>query len=361
MQKKHSWYFLLFAVVAFSSCIKKEVTPLGDEGKTFVKLLGGGSPAEIVKNPIDFISTPQKILVCDIRKDAANNAALNTTTTVVIKDDTAAVRAANSAYLPLPAAWYTFESEAPKVGGAGGTFTFTFKPGEFAKQIYINIPNATVLDPSSLYAIGFTITSVSADGSISVNKSMVLEIGAKNEWDGSYAVTGPVTDIITPNLIQWENQPAYSDPWLDANPGAWEAHLVTTGAAQCIVVDNTIWGSCGHALYNTATAGNTGYGSFGLVINFDPATGAVASIWNYYGDPSRAATNLGTPAGGSGAPNYAASNTRRAVLDPSGVNAVQGNKDILIKYLMVQPNSGAPGPDFIRTTLDEKWAYLGSR
>ncbi len=361
MQKKYSLFFLLFTVVAFTSCIKKEVTPLGDEGKTFVKIVGGGSPAEINKNPIDFVGTPQRLLACDIRKDAANNSALNTVTTVVVKDDTAAVRAANPNYINMPTAWYTLESEAPRVGGMGGTYTFQFKAGEFAKQIYINIPNATVLDPSSLYAIGFTITSVSADGSISVNKSMVLEIGAKNEWDGSYAVTGPVTDIITPNLIQWENQPGYSDPWLDANPGAWEAHLVTTGASQCIVVDNTIWGSCGHALYNTTAAGNTGYGSFGLVINFDPATGAVASIWNYYGDPSRAATNLGTPAGGSGAPNYAASNTRRAVLDPSGVNAVQGNKDILIKYLMVQPNSGAPGPDFIRTTFDEKWAYTGSR
>lgn len=361
MQKKYSLFFLLFTVVAFTSCIKKEVTPLGDEGKTFVKIIGGGSPAEISKNPIDFVSTPQRLLVCDIRKDAANNAALNTATTVVVKDDTAAVRAANPNYINMPTAWYTLESEAPRVGGMGGSYTFQFKGGDIGKQIYITIPDATVLDPSSLYAIGFTITSVSADGAISNNKSLVVEIGAKNEWDGSYAVTGSLIDIITPNLVQWTNQPGYSDPWLDANPGASEAHLVTTGASQCIVVDNTIWGSCGHALYNTANSTNSGYGSFGLVINFDPSTGAIASIWNYYGDPSRAATNLGTPSTGTGAPNYAASNTRRAVLDPSGVNAVQGNKDILIKYFCVQPNSGAPGPDFIRTTFNEKWAYTGPR
>ena len=82
MQKKYSLFFLLFTVVAFTSCIKKEVTPLGDEGKTFVKIVGGGSPAEINKNPIDFVATPQRLLACDIRKDVANNAALNTVTTV---------------------------------------------------------------------------------------------------------------------------------------------------------------------------------------------------------------------------------------------------------------------------------------
>ncbi len=361
MQKKLSLYHLLFLVLVFSSCIKKEVTPLADEGKTFVKILGGGTPAEISKNPIDFVNTAQTLLVCDLRKDASNNGALNTTTTVVVKDDTAAVRAANPNYVHFPAAWYTLESEAPKVGGVGGTFTFEFGPGDFAKQIYIKIPNAQLLDPSSLYALGFTITSVSADGAISTKKSVVVEIGAKNEWDGTYAVTGPVTDIIAPNLIQWANQPGYSDPWLNAHPGAWELHLVTTGANQCIAVDNTLWLSCGHALYNTSTGGNTGYGSFGLVVNFDPATNTVASVYNYYGDPTRAATNLGTPSAGSGPPNYAASNTRRAVLDPTGVNAVQGSGDILIKYLMIQPSSGAPAPDYIRTTFNEKWEYIGPR
>lgn len=361
MQKKNSLYLLLLLMVSFTSCIKKEVTPLGDEGKNFVKILGGGSPAEVIKNPIDFVNTAQRLLVCDVRRDANSNAVLNTTTTVVVKDDTAAVKAANPNYLHFPKAWYTLQSEAPLVGGTGGTYTFTFKPGDFAKQIYILIPDATLLDPSSLYGLGFTITTVSADGTIANAKSVVVEIGAKNAWDGIYAVRGPVTDIITPNLIQWANQPGYSDPWLDANPGAWEAHLVTTGATQCIVVDNTIWGSCGHPLYNTATAGNTGYGGFGVVINFDPATNTVASVWNYYGDPTRAATNLGSPSSGTGAPLYAASNTRRAVLDPTGANAVQGNGDILIKYLMVQPNSGAPAPDYIRTTLDETWEYLGPR
>lgn len=186
MKIKQLVYGLLFISVAFASCIEKEVTPLGDEGTTIVKLIGGDSPMGILQNPIDFIPQAQQILVADIRKDAPNNAALNSPTTVTVTDDTAAVTAAG--YLQLNPAWYTVQSEAPKVGGSGGTWTFTFDDGDFAKPIYITIPDATVLDPSKLYGVGFTITAVSADAKISYRKTVVVEIGAKNPYDGIYSV-----------------------------------------------------------------------------------------------------------------------------------------------------------------------------
>lgn len=359
MNKKLSIAYLLFAVLAFSSCIKKEFEPMGDAGTTIVKILGGGTPAEVIKNPIDFLSTPQQLLVCDIRRDPANSDALSKTTTVVIKDDTAAVKAANPNYIIFPSSWYTIQADAAKVGGSGGTWTFNFAAGEFAKQILITIPNATVLNPSALYGLGFTITSVSADGKISTQKSVVIEIGAKNNWDGSYAVTGPMIDMAVPTLVQWNNNNATSpigDPFCAANGGAWNALLVTTGATECVVVDWTIWGICGHPILSAG--GHSGYGAMGIVINFNPATNTVARIHNFYGDPSRGGANsLGNPATGSGAPLFAASNTRRIELDPSGVNAVQGNRDILLKYFMYQP-SVMPG---VRTFFDEKWKYIGSR
>ena len=358
MNKKQFLYGLLFIAVAFASCIKKDVTPLGTEGTTIVKILGGGTPATLKKNPIDFVNVPQQILVADIRKDAPNNGALNSATTVIVKDDTAAVRAANPSYIILPAAWYTIQADAPKVGGVGGTWTFTFKDGDFSKPIYITIPNATLLNPSALYALGFTITGVSADGKISYQKSIVVEIGAKNQWDGIYAVTGPLVDLANPNLVQW-NDPASGDPFADSHGGAWEAHLVTTGASECVVIDNTIWGCPAHPLVQVSPFGYSGYSAVGMIVRFDAATNTVAKVFNYYGDPTRGpATALGNPAGGSGPPNYAASNTRRLDLDPSGVNAVQGNRDILIKYLMTQPSVIPVGP---RTYINEKWAYTGPR
>ncbi|HUR66425.1 MAG TPA: hypothetical protein VMZ03_08725, partial [Chitinophagaceae bacterium] len=310
--------------------------------------------------------TSQRILVADIRRDLPNNAALNSITTVVVKDDTAAVRAANPSYLHLPANWYTLEAEVAKVGGVpvsdpnpairgmGGTWTFTFQPGEFAKQIYVVIPNATLLNPSALYALGFTITTVT-NGKISKSKSVVIEIGAKNDWDGIYAVTGPMIDAAVPTIIQWNN-PASGDPFVDSHGGGWEAHLVTTAGNECVVFDRTIWDLPAHPILNGGA--NSGYSAAGIVIRFDAATNTVSDLFNWYGDPTRGPANtLGNPATGSGPPNYSASNTRRLTLDPSGINAVQGNKDILIKYFMYQPSVIAG----VRTTFNEKWEYTGPR
>jgi hypothetical protein len=327
-------------VIIASSCTKvKSVTPTTTEGKTYVKILKGGdaNPAPVVKNPIDFVPVPAQLLVVDLRREIPTADELNKTVNVTIKDDTAAVRAANPAYLQMPIAWYTIQGDGVKTGGQGGTYTFTFKPGEFAKQIYITIPNATVLNPSALYGLGFTITS--ADGGVTVReKSIVVEIGAKNPWDGIYAVTGPMADAVNPLLVQWNNSlAAISDPFCTAHGGAWELHLITTGATQCIMYDNTIWGDFFHPIW--ATPGNSGYGSFALLVNFNPANNTISSVTNYYGQP--------------------AGNTRSAVLDPSGANAVQGNKDILIKYFMIQTNQATgTGP---RTTFNEKWEYTGPR
>jgi hypothetical protein len=225
-----------------------------------------------------------------------------------------------------------------KAGGQGGTFTFTFKPGEYSKEIYITIPNATLFDPSSLYGLGFTITSADAGSKISTQKAVVVEIGAKNNYDGQYAVSGPMTDVSAAGaaFVQWANQPGYTDPFLVANNGGWELDLITTGANSCVMFDNTIWGDFFHPFW-TGSA-NSGYGSFALIVNFNPANNTVASVVNYYGQPS--------------------GNGRSAQLDPSGVNAVQGNKDILIKYWMLQPSVVPVGP---RVTFNEKWKYVGPR
>ena len=171
------------------SCEKSTKEPPSNR-QTFVKILGGGTPANVVKNPIDFLPIPVQILAVDLRRDPNDEAGLFTTMNVIVKDDTAAVKAADPTYLHLPSAWYTIQSEAPKVGGQGGTFSFVFKPSEFAKQIFITVPNATLLNPSAKYALGFTIISVDADGQISSSKSIIIEIGAKNQYDGRYRLDG---------------------------------------------------------------------------------------------------------------------------------------------------------------------------
>ena len=327
---------VVLSAIIFTSCDKvKSVDPLTTEGKTFVKIIGAGTPANIVKKPVDFLPTPTKLLAIELRRDIATETELNKTMIVTVKDDTAAVTAAGAGYLQMPTAWYTIQSDGVKTGGQGGTFTFTFKPGEFAKEVYVTIPNATLFNPSSLYGLGFSITTADAGGIISTQKSVVVEVGAKNEFDGAYAVTGPMVELTGAPFTQWNNPAVAGFP--AANGGAWELHLITTGANQCVMFDNTIWGDIFHPMLNAG--GNSGFGTFALLVNFNPANKVISSVSNYY-----------TPA----------PNTRRAELDPSGINAVQGNKDMLIKYFMIQP-SVVPTPPSIRVTFDEKWKYIGSR
>jgi len=218
---------VLFIVSMLFSCVRKDnffSSNSPSTRKAVIEILDGGTPAIVKKNPIDFVNISQRLLAIDLRRDANDPADLNTTMTVVVKDDTAAAHAVNQNYVFMPSSWYTLDSESPKVGGVGGAFTFVFKPGEFAKQIYIVIPDATKLDPSALYGFGFTITSITGSGIISSSKSLVVEVGAKNVYDGIYTVvSGTVTRYTAPGVPAGD---ALSGS-LGGNP---DVYMITLGA-----------------------------------------------------------------------------------------------------------------------------------
>lgn len=218
-------YLALVAVVAlgFTACKKTKLsTPMGDAGQTLVKILNGGTPANVTKFAIDFVPVPTKLLAVELRRDIPNETELNKTMIVTVKDDTAAVTAAGLGLLHLPTAWYTISYGASggvvKTGGQAGTYTATFKAGDYAKEIYITIPDATLLNPSSLYGLGFTIITADAGGKISTQKSMVIQIGAKNAYDGVYEDT-------------WTNYHPSANPGYTGD--VTEIHMITTGADRC--------------------------------------------------------------------------------------------------------------------------------
>lgn len=286
---------ILLATI-FVSCVKKDnffnLTNTSTR-QTIVKILGGGTPANVTNNFIDFVSTPQQIMAADIRRDPTTEADLNTTMNVVIKDDTAAVRAANSAYVNLPAAWYTIQAESQKVGGVGGTFTFIYKPGDFVKEIKITIPDATLLDPSTTYALGFTITSVDDNGVISDSKSVVITIAAKNFFDGKYhdvftnyhpslnpGYTGDATDVelwtTGPNTckIYWPDAGAFAEPSILGGGfsyfGAQEPAYTINTATNAVTVQNAYVGAV--TFYTMAANYNNHY---------DPSSRTIVVKWGY--------------------------------------------------------------------------------
>jgi hypothetical protein len=263
-----------FAVVAlcaaaFTSCDKNDddAEPIGDRGQTVVKLINGGDPSVILWS-VDFVNSPQTLLAADLRRDVPNETELNKTMTVVIKDDVAAVAAVDPTLVPLPTAYYTIGAATPKVGGQGGTYTITLTPGKFAEQIYITIPDATVMSTSTTYGLGFTITSVDADGKISASKSIVYKIGAKNAYDGVYKVSGvfthPTTDYAGPFGTPGRGEPL-------------EVDLVTVGATQVKRVCNQPgWGGYeGFQFWITSGNDLTGFSNVFPMYDVNPATNVV--------------------------------------------------------------------------------------
>lgn len=261
----------IFASIAmcsliFTACDKAKVaTPMGDAGQTLVKILGGGTPASIAKRPIDFVATPTQILAVEVRRDIPNETELNKTMVVTVKDDTAAVTAAG--YLQMPTAWFTTQIDGGvKAGGQGGIFTITFKPGEFSKSIYVTIPDATLLNPSALYGLGFTVLTADAGGKISTQKSTVVEVGAKNPYDGIYSyVSGLVTRYTAPGVPAGD---ALSGPL--SSPPNPDVFLVTTGAYS---VNFPVAGSAGQLTWSGGTSGVAGID--GLKLTVDPVTNLV--------------------------------------------------------------------------------------
>lgn len=249
---------LLLVAVTVASCDKVKVTePMGDNGSLLVKLVGGGTTAApgLLKNAIDFLPTPITVMGADLQRLVPSNAVLNTVMHVTVKDDTAAVRTAGLTL--LPASWYTIGSTTPKTGGDGGIFNITIPAGEFARPILITIPDATKLDPSTQYGLGFTITSVDAGGKISVTNTTVFQLGAKNAYDGVYSVvSGTVTRYSAPGA-------PLGDALSGSLAGNDDVTMATTGA-YTVNMTNLGW-------HDKASNGGVG-GVDPIYVTVDPAT-----------------------------------------------------------------------------------------
>jgi Domain of unknown function (DUF1735) len=318
--------YLSAGILLFSSCKKVgDIEPIGTAGQTIVKFIDPNGTGKSTLG-LSLISTPQTIEMVEVVRDVPNETELNRAMTVIVSNDPGAVSVYNAAngtnLVPIPAAQYSVDASSPRVGN---DYTLTMQPGEFAKSIKFILPNALSLNLNLAYAFGFTISTVDAGGKItSKPKTMVVELGVKNKWDGVYTVTGTMVDNANATFT-----------------GTYPLtfHLITTGGATCSVYDpNLNGGSFGH-LFNANGVGSF-YGSFMPVVTFDANSNKILSATNYWGQ-------------GSGP------NVRSCALDPTGINTVAANKDISIKYQLIQ----APPAAFVgvRVIFTETWTYVGPR
>lgn len=184
-------------------------------------------------------------------------------------------------------------------------------------------------DFSKSYVLPIQIKSTSS-GTISGNfGTILLNVNAKNKYDGVYTVTGKMSDA---------SNPAFAGLYTVGKKV--EYTLETISATECVVTDHINWGGAAYVPIWTGT-GISGYGSFSPVVEFDAKTNKIVGVKNFYGQP--------------------ASNTRSAQLNPAGINTYDATaKTIKISYWMLQP-SVVTTPPHIRTSWEEEWKFQRSR
>jgi hypothetical protein len=201
---------MAMAILVLNACDKIEAPqPMGDAGQTIVKFT---DTYRLIN--VDFVSTPQELTILDLRRDIPNSTELGREMTVIVKDDPGAVTAYDPALVAPPAGLLVFDPSVTKIGS---NYTFKFKASEFAKVFTAKLLNATNLSLTNRYAIGFSIVSADADGKIlGSQKTIIVEIGAKNAYDGIFKLHGYVI--------------RQADPLLTGLFGPVEVSLTTVGA-----------------------------------------------------------------------------------------------------------------------------------
>ncbi len=255
-----------------------------------------------------------------IYRDAVSTSAMNKEVTVTLAINTDSLDSYNTAngtaYVLLDAANYTLNV-------AEGTVTFA--PNEGAKTIEITI-DTSPLDLGLAHVIPFVILN-SSDG-YEINSGHAFTIVQAlpiNKYDGIYEVVGdPWTDQVNGNFSAW-----YPFDW----------HAETTGADEIWWWD-PYFETYFHPMNNLGA--QSAYGSFGVAMEFDPATGEIINMYSPW-----------APAG----------NSRDLLWDPN-VGPNQWNESdgsIDATYHMIQP-SLVPTPPHIRSSfINEHMTYVEPR
>ncbi len=329
---KKYFKIIAFAGLALSlnSCLKDKNY---DEGKTGLDLSGASKVIELAQafSPANgrtvglaYVDQTINAEFATVRLAATNPAEEDIRVTLDTTGTYAFIQAyniANSLNIEkLPNSFYTFPNG----------LTVTIPKGSREASFKIRT-NAIAYNTSTTYALLFKIASVANAGYvISGNFGQYFtQVGAKNKYDGVYKVTGSFVDLT--NATFTGNYPR-------------EYQLVTTGA-NTVDVKQLINGSIDPGYLFLTPTGGSFFGNFGISLIFDPVTENVLEIRNYYGVTSNATTAVGTPSLGTGAPLYAATNTRRAGLDATGPSFYDAaNKIVNLKYLMYQPSIAATAP-----------------
>ena len=316
---------LLFGAVIFTSCLKDDTTVL-DPDKAKGNIIEFVNPTEIAVHgsttalyqmayPIVPTAT---VIPISVSYSGAELAAPQDITVTVGLGDEATITQYNTeqkkSFTLMDAPTYTIDASSVVIPKGKKTATFNVSV------------KTSLFDLNKSYALPLKIKSASS-GTISTNFSnIILQINAKNKYDGLYTITAtaPMVDATSSTLTGYYPLKLMS--------------LITTGPNSVAMYDGQ-YAANNYAhpiLSGTATSS---YGSYSPVFTMDPTTGAVLNVVNYFGQPS--------------------ANGRSGQLNPAGVNKftvnADGSKTLEVSYYMLQPGTT------IRTSFYEKWTFTGVR
>ncbi|WP_299825818.1 DUF1735 domain-containing protein [uncultured Pontibacter sp.] len=138
--------------------------------------------------------------------------------------------------------------------------------------------NPVDLDPSTTYALGFTIESVDKSGyTISGNfDNLLVTIGAKNAYDAVYRINPETSSIVDANGLYTDDYPR-------------DISLSTRTANSVVYYDESY--AYNNLIVNSIATGGAANSGIRPIYTFDPATGNLVSVTDF-NDGTRVFTNV---------------------------------------------------------------------
>jgi hypothetical protein len=195
MKNKILKYLLLSSclMLVFSACRKDSFkgTETGSSGKTFVWITEAQTHVQFF-SPFTAV-TP--VTLFSVRRDAANSGDLKKPVDIsLVALDTAAINKYNTAngtnYTQLPSNIYTFSTD-PSITSTASSSVFHFGPGDFAKNLTINL-DGSKMDLSKQYVAAYTISNAGGFTKKSGYDTVYSVVAIKNQYDGVYSVAGTI-------------------------------------------------------------------------------------------------------------------------------------------------------------------------
>ncbi len=263
-------------VTSVSSCLKDDdynnniIGNKVDEEARIIELGEFASSAHEKVYALNFVDLDTTLTFLTVRlasnDPAPEDITVTLDTSASIIDDYNAAHGTN--FVPFDVALFSVE-------GTNSPLQVVIPAGSREAKVMIKT-NAINFDPSSQYAIGFRIVSVSpGDYTISQNfGTYVTAIGAKNKYDGNYSLRIKTIGWAAYGIS--ENMP---ETWPE-NADRTSIGMVTSSATSVRMYD--YWGFADYiqVAFTTNNDGATGFGAASPEFFFDPNTDALIDVRN---------------------------------------------------------------------------------